>query len=52
LARRLRFTLRLRLRVACARFVFERFETLRFERFPFGVGMSSSPAADCVKGRL
>jgi hypothetical protein len=33
-ARRLRLTLSARLRVACARFVFDRFETFRFERFP------------------
>lgn len=33
-ARRFRLTLSTRLRVACARFVFDRFETFRFERFP------------------
>jgi hypothetical protein len=33
-ARRLRLTLSARLRVACARFVFDRLEIFFFERFP------------------
>jgi hypothetical protein len=38
-ARRFRFTLSLRLRVAWSRFTFDRFETFRFERFPSLAGM-------------
>jgi hypothetical protein len=33
----------LRFPAAVARFVFERFATLRFERFPLGVGIVFSP---------